>query len=97
MRSLLIASFTLLFLVIVKTGHSQNYSSIKELIASGKEDEAISVLNTVEDKNNIYYLNLFGEAQMRKGLYEEALENFAKAEYLQEHNQDHDVLQLSDT
>ena len=97
MKSVLRAASTLFFLLPVGLGYAQDYASVKTLIVSGKEDDAISMLNTVEDKNSIEYLNLLGEAQMRKGLYEEALINFAKAEFLQEQDQNHDELQLAET
>ena len=97
MKSVLKTTFVLFFLLHNSLGYTQNFASVKTLIASGKEDDAISVLNAVEDKNNIEYLNLLGEAQMRKGLYEEALENFSKAEFLQEQDQNHDELQLAET
>ena len=98
MRLLLRTFFIVcIFLLKLSPGYGQNFSTIEKLLASGKEDEAITLLNNVEDKNNISYLNLIGEAQMRKGLYEEAFEHFEKAEYLQEQNQDHDELQLADT
>ena len=97
MKTLLKTTFSLFFLLHVSFGYAQNFASVKTLIVSGKEDEAISILNNVEDKNNIEYLNLYGEAQMRKGLYEEAFESFEKAEYLQEQDQNYDELQLAET
>ena len=77
--------------------HGQDFEAINKLVHEGNEDEAIVILLATEDKNNISYLNLIGEAYLRKGLYEEALDNFEKAEYLQETNPDHDKLQLAQT
>ena len=77
--------------------NAQDFSAIDNLISSGQEDAAIEKLNTIEDGNNITYLNLMGEALLRKGRYEEALENFEKAEYLQEQNTNHNKQQLANT
>jgi len=97
MKSILKNCFALLLLFLANLASSQDLSAVKELIATGKEDDALVILNKTEDKNDITYLNLYGEAQMRKGLYEEAFEIFEKAEYLQEQDQNHDELQLADT
>ena len=88
----------LLFLTLpVLSSVGQDYDALAQKIHDGKEDEAIAILQKVEDKNSINYLNLLGEAYLRKGLYEEARETFEKAEYLQETKADHDELQLADT
>jgi CHAT domain-containing protein/tetratricopeptide (TPR) repeat protein len=92
--------FVLFSLFVIQASslvYAQEFSSIKQKIISGNEDEAILLLNEIEDKNNISYLNLIGDAHMRKGFYDEALKNFEKAAYLQEQNPNHDKLQLADT
>jgi CHAT domain-containing protein len=97
MKSILRYFFIVCLLLFASLGKAQDYKAIERLLSSGKEDEALASLKNIEDKNNINYLNLLGEAQMRKGLYDEAFEIFAKAEYLQEQDQNHDELQLADT
>ena len=84
-------------LLIGGPAFAQDYEAISELIHQGKEDEAIKLLKETNASNEIEYLNLLGEAFLRKGLYEEALLNLEKAEYLQETNPDHNKLQLAQT
>jgi CHAT domain-containing protein len=97
MQFLRALSVFLIIGVVINSGYSQDYSTIEALISSGQENQALVLLEEIEDKNNIAYLNLVGEANMRKGLYDKALEAFEKAEYLQETNPDHDKLMLAET
>jgi CHAT domain-containing protein/Tfp pilus assembly protein PilF len=76
---------------------AQDFENIAGQIHEGQEDEAIAALKKIDQPNNIRSLNLLGEAYLRKGLYEEALQNLEKAEYLQETNPEHDNLQLAGT
>jgi len=86
-----------LMLILSFQLRAQDFAVIEEMIHSGSEDEAISLLRENEDKNNVKYLNLLGEAYLRKGLYEEAGETFRRAEYLQEANSNSNKLELADT
>jgi len=76
---------------------AQDYDAIEKMIFSGSEDQALIALKAVEDKNNINYLNLNGQAYLQKGLYDEALKNFDKAEYIQVQLVDKDNSLLADT
>ena len=87
----------LLFGLVPLFSNAQEFSSIQKLISSGQEDAAIEQLKGLEDQNGNRFLNLMGEALLRKGRYEEALENFQKAEYLQEQNPSADKKQLANT
>ncbi len=74
----------LLLLLIYSHAFGQEYKKVQSLISQGREDEALALLEKNPQPNNISYLNLKGEALMRKGRYDKALEVFEKAEYLQE-------------
>lgn len=87
----------LILLLSCATSFAQDMQAIAAMISNGQEDKALYALKMVEDKNNIDYLNLSGEAYMRKGLYAEALSTFEKAEYLQETNSQHNELTLAKT
>jgi len=79
-----IISSWLLFYLVYANAFGQNFKEAKSLISQGREDEALALLEKNPQPNNISYLNLKGEALMRKGRYDKALEVFEKAEYLQE-------------
>lgn len=95
MRKVLV--IILFSVTLVSFSIGQDLDKIAKLVHDGNEDEAITALEDFEEQNNIQYLNLLGEAYLRKGLYEEAKANLEKAEYLQEVNPDHDKLALADT
>ncbi len=96
-KSIYALLFVILSLHFSAALRAQDYRQIKQQIAAGKEDQALQALAGVTNKNDIAYLNLTGEAYLHKGLYEEALENFTKAEYLQEQNPDGKKTRLADT
>ncbi|MEN8248075.1 MAG: CHAT domain-containing tetratricopeptide repeat protein [Bacteroidota bacterium] len=90
-------NITIILLFFTFQTIAQDLVEVKSMIAVGKEDQAIETLNGFENKNDITYLNLLGEAQLRKGLYEAALENFKKSEYLQEQDPQHKKEILAET
>ena len=56
MKSVLTTAFLIFFLLQISQGYTQDFSAVKELITSGKEDNALAVLKKVEDKGrNLFY------------------------------------------
>ena len=85
------------FLIISLAGSGQDYNRIKNLLAKGEEGQALAQLALVENKKDVEYLNLSGEAYLSKGQYEKALENFEQAAYILEQNSDDHKLLLATT
>ena len=85
------------FVTFSLAGFGQDYIRIKDLLADGKEDQALAQLALVENKKDVEYLNLSGEAYLSKGQYDKALQNFEQAAYTLEQNPDSNLLLLATT
>jgi CHAT domain-containing protein/predicted negative regulator of RcsB-dependent stress response len=81
----------------MSAGQAQDFNSIKNLLAGGEEDLALAELAKVENKQDINYLNLSGEAYLHKGQYDNALQKFEQAAYLLEQKQEADKIILAAT
>ena len=98
MRNSLIKYLSLFsFVTFSLAGFGQDYIRIKDLLAEGKEDQALAQLALVENKKDVEYLNLSGEAYLSKGQYDKALGNFEQAAYTLEQNPDSNLLLLATT
>ena len=84
-------------MLISTLGVAQDFDSIKNLLNNGEEDKALAELANVENKQDINYLNLSGEAYLYKGQYDNALAKFEQAAYILEQDQDNNEIALAST